>query len=61
MKMLFQFGCQHSKLSWPLTLKRRTYVVCLSCGKEFLYDWERMEIVSESPTTRPVSRCEAVE
>jgi len=33
----FLFGCWHRKLSRPFTLSRRTYEVCLSCGKEFAY------------------------
>ncbi len=53
------FGCWHSHLSFPVTLKRPaqqttatarqtgTYVVCLDCGREFPYDWEHMQIASE--------------
>ena len=51
------FGCWHSNLSFPLTMKRGmrrraaaavtgTYVVCLECGREFAYDWDEMRIVS---------------
>ena len=50
------FGCGHSHLSFPMTAKRTsrrcqaafltgTYVVCLDCGREFAYDWQRMKIV----------------
>ena len=50
------FGCWHRRTSWPITRKRdqkqppgesqaRTYVVCLDCGKEFSYDWTRMQVV----------------
>jgi len=50
------FGCTHRKLSFPITRKsrrprsdsdtmKRTYVVCLGCGKEFAYDWAHMRIV----------------
>jgi RNase P subunit RPR2 len=52
------FGCCHRRLSFPLTAKNRrsstaakptgTYVVCLSCGKEFPYDWQRMRVVSSA-------------
>jgi len=53
------FGCSHKRLSFPLTAKKSrrssttakptgTYVVCLSCGKEFPYDWQRMKIVSST-------------
>ena len=51
------FGCSHSNYSFPQTVKpgqRRTaatsvtgtYVACLSCGKEFAYDWRTMKIVA---------------
>lgn len=53
------FGCTHKRYSFPITSKpgtRRskaaratgTYVVCLDCGKEFAYDWDRMKVLSES-------------
>jgi hypothetical protein len=33
-----------------------TYVVCLDCGKEFPYDWQRMEIVRTSGKKRVVKQ-----
>jgi hypothetical protein len=56
------FGCWHARCSFPITVRpgqRRsgaaaltgTYVVCLDCGKEFAYDWERMKLVSGKPST----------
>jgi hypothetical protein len=39
------FGiCGHSRTTFPLTLKRSRapYVVCLTCGKEFEYNWNLM-------------------
>lgn len=53
----FVFGCSHRSYSFPITVKsgqRRsaaasvtgTYVVCLSCGKEFPYDWRAMKVVA---------------
>jgi len=48
------FRCQHRRTTFPLTLARdkgagtdthaETYVVCLDCGKQFLYDWEHMRL-----------------
>lgn len=50
--------CHHSNTSFPRTPGNKkglpsvaasvtgTYVVCLECGSEFPYDWERMQIVS---------------
>ena len=26
-----------------------TYVVCLDCGKELVYDWQEMRVVNGSP------------
>jgi hypothetical protein len=50
------FGCSHTSMSFPRTIKRRieqsgpaqqneTYVVCLECGKEFGYDWQQMRLL----------------
>jgi hypothetical protein len=50
------FGCSHTSMSFPRTIKRRmdqsvparqteTYVVCLDCGKEFGYDWQQMRLL----------------
>jgi hypothetical protein len=36
------FGCHHRQLSRVFTLRRRTYKVCLECGREFEYSWESM-------------------
>jgi len=41
----FAFGCHHNKLSNIVTIKRRTYQVCLQCGQEFPYSWELMRSV----------------
>jgi hypothetical protein len=36
------FGCHHCDLSRVFTIKERTYQVCLDCGRETEYSWERM-------------------
>jgi len=50
------FGCSHQRTTFPLTPGRRngfaapaasrngTYVVCLDCGKEFAYNWDKMRV-----------------
>ena len=50
------FGCNHRKTTFPMTPVRKksaggqeeppaeTYVVCLECGKQFVYDWENMRL-----------------
>src|SRR5215831_9506631 len=45
------FGCSHRRLTRPITPLAKpgepsseTYVVCLDCGKQFLYDWDHMRI-----------------
>lgn len=50
------FRCQHRRTTFPLTPARskkggesgdkhaETYVVCLDCGKQFIYDWEKMRL-----------------
>jgi RNA polymerase-binding transcription factor DksA len=59
------FGCWHKNYSFPITNKNRagrsaaasvtgTYVVCLDCGKEFPYDWQRMKVISGVETAADV-------
>ncbi len=51
------FGCSHKRCSFPITVRGKqrrseaasvtgTYVVCLDCGHEFAYDWNRMKLVN---------------
>lgn len=50
------FGCWHKRTTFPQTnrkgqrrsahAQRGAYVVCLDCGKEFAYDWQKMRIMS---------------
>lgn len=50
------FGCWHKRMTFPISnrkgerrsasTQRGTYVVCLDCGKEFAYDWQKMRVVS---------------
>jgi hypothetical protein len=41
------FGCHHQQHSRVVTIRRRTYQVCVECGREFEYSWEGMH------STRP--------
>ena len=50
------FGCNHRALSWPRTRRKpgkRTYVVCLSCGTEFDYDFTTMRRRSNTTQITP--------
>ena len=38
-------GRHHGQLSHVLTIRKRTYQVCLECGREFPYLWELMHSV----------------
>ncbi len=45
------FRCPHRRLTRPITPVSKpgvpageTYVVCLECGKQFYYDWEKMRL-----------------
>jgi RNA polymerase-binding transcription factor DksA len=62
------FGCWHRNYSFPITSKSGksqseaasftgTYVVCLDCGKEFPYDWQRMKVIS--PRARAAAAAQA--
>ena len=47
----FVFGCSHKRCTFPITVRTKglrgePYVVCLDCGREFPYDWNRMEVVT---------------
>ena len=44
----FAFGCHHRKLSGVVTIKKRTYQVCIECGQEFPYSWELMRPVGSN-------------
>jgi hypothetical protein len=41
-------GCSHKRTTFPLTeshtARKRTYVSCLDCGREFDYNWKQMKI-----------------
>jgi hypothetical protein len=54
------FRCQHRHLSRvfaePKPSKRK-YVVCLRCGKHFLYDWQAMRIVEPIEVPGPLVPC----
>jgi hypothetical protein len=36
------FGCRHSHVTRPFTLQRKTYEVCLDCGREIPYSLATM-------------------
>jgi hypothetical protein len=51
------FGCPHKHCTFPITAKSAqpraggqmtaaTYIVCLDCGKEFGYDWQKMRVIA---------------
>jgi len=42
------FGCHHRNLSRVFTIRRRTYQVCVECGREFEYSWARMHSIRSS-------------
>lgn len=55
----FAFGCHH-KLSGVVTIKKRTYQVCVECGREFPYSWELMRSVRSNVAENrtPLNRVE---
>lgn len=42
------FGCHHQQLSRAFTIRRRTYQVCIECGREFEYSWALMHSMRSS-------------
>jgi hypothetical protein len=49
----FAFGCRHRQRSAVFTIKKRTYQVCLKCGREFDYSWALMQVVRSNVVHRP--------
>jgi hypothetical protein len=49
----FTFGCHHRRLSSVFTIKKRTYQVCLKCGREFEYSWALMHSIRSSLADSP--------
>jgi len=58
------FGCSHKRCSFPITVRGKlrrspaasitgTYVVCLDCGQEFPYDWNKMKLVDAPSAQAP--------
>ncbi|HEY1730806.1 MAG TPA: hypothetical protein VGG15_03615 [Terriglobales bacterium] len=54
------FGCSHKRCSFPITVRGKqrrsaaasvtgTYIVCLDCGQEFAYDWNKMKMADDKP------------
>ena len=43
------FGCHHQRLSRVFTIRRRTYQVCVECGREFEYSWGRDSLHAVEP------------
>jgi hypothetical protein len=42
------FGCHHGRLGRVLTINKRTYQVCLECGKQFEYSLVLMRSLKPS-------------
>jgi hypothetical protein len=45
----FIFACRHRNLSRPFTWSRRTYEVCLDCGRQVPYSLETMSLQRGGP------------
>lgn len=52
------FRCGHSRMTRPMTPAKKagapgadTYVVCLECGKQFLYDMQEMRVGKAVPVS----------
>lgn len=64
-------GCAHARLSFPQSPRRRrglllpdgakgddgaAHCTCLACGKEFTYDWQRMQLAGPREHQQPQQR-----
>lgn len=56
LRSIFQilYGCHHKHLSRVFTIKKRTYRVCLECGKEF--DIVEADVIHPTVLPLPVRR-----
>lgn len=52
------FGCRHSHVTRPFTLRRKTYEVCLDCGREIPYPLVTMSQMKGSSFSGKVSVAE---
>jgi hypothetical protein len=55
------FGCRHSQRSRVFTVRKRTYQVCLECGRECEYSWAAMHLVWPSVAANRYAPLHAVE
>ena len=63
--MSLWLACSHKNYTFPQTIRDRnrngislprTYVACLSCGKELPYDWEQMKVMKAKSPQRSNSQ-----
>jgi hypothetical protein len=52
----FAFGCRHRHVSRVFTINKRTYKVCLDCGRELCYRMLTSRMHSSSPTSAPAQK-----
>jgi hypothetical protein len=52
----FALECHHDQLSRVFTIEKRTYQVCLECGKECEYSWGLMHSSSPALPVVPMHR-----
>jgi hypothetical protein len=55
------FGCHHSRMSRVFTIRKRTYQVCLECGRECEYSWAAMHPVWSSVASNRYTPLDTVE
>ncbi len=62
--------CRHRKLGPLITVRAGvqrsgvaaltgTYFVCVKCGKQFAYDWDRMKVIDPEPSRMKVLAAKA--
>jgi hypothetical protein len=55
------FGCHHSQMSRVFTINKRTYQVCLKCGRECEYSWASMHRVQSNVAVNHYAPLDPVE
>lgn len=54
-----KFWCFHKRITWPITLKGVTHVVCLDCERQYRYSMREMRIITAREVRRRARRIAA--
>lgn len=47
-------GCKHENMTFPMGKFPKIHVCCITCGREFPYDWKAMRVLPAVPRKKVV-------